>query len=90
MEPSRDRDRSDGHTRQVSRQKRAALQSETSDGGFIEHLTSTDAQSEGAEPMPLSIGDAHPNVFYIDRDAGLVLAQIDRDQHELTVKTEPV
>jgi hypothetical protein len=83
MEPSRDRDRRGDHTRRGSRQKRAALQSETSDGDFIEHLTSTDAQSEGAEPMPLSVGDAHSNVFYIDRDVGVILAQIDQDHYEV-------
>jgi hypothetical protein len=60
---------------EVSRQKRAALQSETSDGAFIEHLTSTDAQSEGAEPMA--------NVFYLDGDAGVILVQIDQDRYEV-------
>jgi hypothetical protein len=33
--------------------------------------------------MPLSVGDIHSNVFYIDRDAGVVLAQIDRDHYEV-------
>jgi hypothetical protein len=36
-----------------------------------------------AEPLLPSAGDAHPNVVHIDRDAGVVLAQINQDHYEV-------